>query len=322
MKSFGGFCFFIILFSLNFRIYGQVKENVEVLPKILAESVGEDCKQVKTGTVVLFLQPDYPPAAQAAQVGGTVIVDIKLNEQGFVSEIENVSGDKPFQDVAAAAARKIKFTPTTCDGVPVSVRAEMIYNFIPYPVNEGYFKTAQIKNFPDVKSDSQFYEAILDLTENYRIAFGYADKKFHADAPLTRGDFAHFLRLTLDLLSERARIGGKFPRRIGLFYPLNPQNLKITDKIKGLGNKEPFSESVRILLSKYDISLLDKKKEFSGKMPLTQTKILDLWTKIFGADAVPVNFERENGGERIITRGEFALFLQESLNVLTYKVLP
>jgi hypothetical protein len=49
--------------------------------------------------------------------------------------------------------------------------------------------------------------------------------------------------------------------------------------------------------------------------------LLDLWAEIFGAEAVPINFELTNG-DKIIMRGEFALFLQESVGVLTYKVLP
>ncbi|MDQ3321472.1 MAG: hypothetical protein M3525_03290 [Acidobacteriota bacterium] len=138
---------------------------------------------------------------------------------------------------------------------------------------------------------------------------------------MTRGDFAHFLRLSLDLLSERAKIAGKIPHRIGLFSPHNPQNLKGANDIKKLDKKEPFADSVKLLLLNYEIALVGEKKEFSGKSPISQNEVIEIWTKIFGADAVPVNFKPETGG-RIMTRGEFALFLQESFGVLTYKVLP
>ncbi len=161
------------------------------------------------------------------------------------------------------------------------------------------------------------------MTENYQLAFGFADKNFHADAPLTRSDFAHSLRLTLDLLSERAKIVNKTPAKIGLFYPLNPQKIISADKIKDIDKKKnPYFDSVKILLEKYQIVLVDGNRNFNGNLPQTQNETIDLWTKIFGAEAVPVNFERIKKGDRIFTRGEFALFLQESLNVLTYKVLP
>lgn len=321
MKTLKCVYFFLILFSLEQHIFGQIKEKVEVVPKIPVQTLGKKCGQLQLGKIVFFLEPDYPPEAKAARVAGTVVINIKLNEKGVAPEIEKVSGHKLLRPAALEAARKMKFTPTVCDGVGVAVRVTMNYNFILYIVNEGYFKPSKIEEFPDVKNDSQFYEAILDLTENYRLAFGYADKNFYPDAPLTRGDFAHFLRLTLDLLSERARAVNKFPRQINLFYSHNPQNIKSIDKIRNLGKNEPFLESVKVLLLKYDIAAVNEKGEFQGKAPLTQSQIVSLWAKIFGADAVPVNFAPENG-ERIMTRGEFALFLQESLGVLTYKVLP
>lgn len=322
VKISGCFCFCLILLTFFVPIRAQIKERVEVIPKIPAQTIGKDCKDLRLGKVVFFQQPDFPPEAKTARSGGSVIVNLKLNEQGAVPEIETVTGNKILQNAATEAARKVKFSPTLCDGVPVTVQVVMTYNFILFVSADGYFKPAKIEDFIDVKKDSQFYEAILDLTENYRLSYGYNDKNFYADSVLTRGDLAHFLRLTLDLLSDRAASAGKLPRDINLFNPLNPQSLKTTDSIKKLGKKEPYFESVKTLLLKYDISLADEKKEFQGKSPVTQTELLDLWTKIFGSETIPVNFERENAGERIITRGEFALFLQESLNVLTYKVLP
>ncbi|HXG83504.1 MAG TPA: TonB family protein [Pyrinomonadaceae bacterium] len=273
------------------------------------------------GKIVFYLEPDYPPEAKAARVGGTVVVKIKLNEKGSFPEIENVAGHKLLQAAAIEAARKVKFTPTVCDGVSVAVKVTMNYNFIAHLSTQSYFNAAKIEDFPDIKPDAQFYEAILDLTENHRVAFGYGDRNFYSELPLTRGDLAHFLRLTLDLLSERAKISGKLPREIRLFSRFNPQNLNSPDKIKALDKKAPYLESIKILLLKYDIAFVDEKKEFRGAEPVTQNEAVDLWTKIFGAEAIPVNFNAEKG-DRILTRGEFALFLQESMGVLTYKVLP
>ncbi|HLM60676.1 MAG TPA: S-layer homology domain-containing protein, partial [Pyrinomonadaceae bacterium] len=176
--------------------------------------------------------------------------------------------------------------------------------------------------FADIRNDSLYYEAVSNLTENYKIAFGYADKKFYADAPLTRGDFAQYLRSTLDLLSERAVSANKLPLEIGLFYPHNPQKTASVSFIKDVKPNAPFYESVKTLLLKYDISLTNDKNEFQGRLHLTNNELIDRWSKIFGAEAIPVNFGLITEGDRIISRGEFALFLDESLQVLTYKVLP
>lgn len=300
----------------------QKKDRVEIIPRINVEAAAKVCKNLQAGQIVFFLEPDYPPEAKAARVGGTIEVTVKIDEKGRASQVEKVAGNRLLQGAASEAATKVKFTQTTCAGIPVAVSGSITYNFIPFFAAESYFVPAKIEDFPDVKTDSQTYEAILDLTENYKITFGYEDKKFYSDAPLTRGDFAQFLRLTLDLLSERAKNANKMPRAINLFYPYNTKKLASVDKIKDLDKKSPFFDSVKTLLLKYDISLAGEKNEFAGKLPLTQNQLIDLWTEIFGAEAVPVNFEKINGGDRIITRGEFALFLHESLGVLTYKVLP
>ncbi len=313
------FIFIVLLFPQT--VPAQRKDRVEIIARISVEAAAKTCKTLQPGQVIFYLEPDYPPEAKTAHIGGTVEVTVKIDEKGKVLEIEKVEGNRILQGAASNAAAKVKFSRTTCASLPIAVSGVIIYNFIPSFAAESYFVPTKIEDFTDVKSDSQTYEAILDLTENYKLAFGYEDKKFYADAPLTRGDFAHFLRLTLDLLGERAKAVDKLPRQIGLFYPYNPNRLTSADKIKDLDKKSPFLESVKVLLLKYDISVAGEKNEFDGKQPLMQNQLIDFWSKIFGAEAVPVNFERTTG-DRIVTRGDFALFLQESLGVLTYKVLP
>lgn len=313
----------IFLFILNLSVSAQKKEKIEVVPTISTETLINKCKNFTLGTLTLFLQPEYPPEAKTAQIGGTVTVSVSIDETGKVSGIKKIEGNRILQNAVINAVQKVKFTPTVCDGVPKPVNGLLAYNFVPYIFTESYFKPEKIEDFADIKRDSPFYEPILNLTENYQLAFGYADKNFHADAPLTRGDFAHSLRLTLDLLSERAKIINKTPNKIGLFYSHNPQKIISADKIKDIDKKKnPYFDSVKVLLEKYQTVLIDDSRNFNGNLPLTQNEVIDLWTKIFGAEAVPVNFERIKKGDRIFTRGEFALFLQESLNVLTYKVLP
>ncbi|NNE99783.1 MAG: hypothetical protein HKN25_12250, partial [Pyrinomonadaceae bacterium] len=223
---------------------------------------------------------------------------------------------------ASTAAKNIKFTRTVCDGKPIAVSGLVIYHFKPIVFTDGYYSPKRIEGFRDILPDSNYFEPILNLTENYKLAFGFVDRKFHPGAPLSKGEFAHFLRKTLDLLENRAKLAKKDPNEIGLFFPYNPYQIEAIDEISDINYERPYAESVSFLFSKYDILLTDNDRKFLGKTPLTQNEVIDYWSKIFGIDAVPVNFERIKGGDRIITRGEFALFLQESLYVLTYKVLP
>lgn len=303
-------------------VNAQKKPEIQVLPQTKAESVAKTCKTLVLGKIISNPKPDYPLDAKNSSIGGTIEVNVKIDEKGSVTGIEKVVGNPVLQGAAVKSALQAKFTPTICDDAAAQISGVIIYNFIPNFYTDSYFTPEKIEDFADVTKDSPYYETVIDLLENDKSAFGYADKKFHADAPLSRGDFAQFLRLTLDMLSDRAKIAGKLPRQINLFQPYNSQAVTSVEKIVDLKTKQPFADSVKVLLLKYDIVMTGEQGKFQGYEPLTQNEMMDLWTAIFGEDALPVNFEKSENAQKLITRGEFALFLQESLRVLTYKVLP
>ena len=300
----------------------QDKEDISVLPPTKSEIVSKVCKNLVLGKIISNPKPDYPAEAKNLSIGGTVEVSVKVDEKGSVFEAEKVSGNPIFREAAIKSALQAKFSPTVCDNVPARISGTVIYNFMPSFYTDTYFTPAAIENLTDVDKDSPYYETLIDLVENDKTAFGFADQKYHAEAPLTRGDFAQFLRLTLEMLSERAKIAGRPPRDKNLFYPHNPRQIQSADKILDWNARQPFADSVKILLVKYNITLTGDDYKVHGYEPLTRTELIDLWTAIFGEDAFPVNFNKSENGGRIITRGEFALFLQESLDVLNYKVLP
>ncbi len=310
----------IFILSLTATATAQKKDRVEIAPTVFIEAA-RDCKDFKSGRVISIPKLVYPAEAVAARIGGTIRVTVKVDESGNVSEIEKFEGHQTLQNGISDIIKKARFSPTACDGAATPSTAVLTYNFIPVVSTGNYFTPAKIGELADIKNDSPYYEAILNLAEN-KLAFGYSDKKFYPNAPLTRGDFAQFLRLTLDLLSERAKSVNKLPREINLFYPSNPRKILSVNAVKDLKQNLPFYDSVKVLLLKYDIALINETNEFRGKLYLTNNEVIDLWSKIFGEEAIPVNFGRINNGDRLISRGEFALFLQESLQVLTYKVLP
>ena len=271
-------------------IAAQKKAETPAPPETKAESLTKNCKTLVLGKIVSNPMPEYPADAKNAAIGGTVEVNVKIDEKGNVVETEKVVGNPILQGAAVKSALSAKFSPTFCDGAAAQISGVVIYNFIPNFYTETYFSPAKIEELTDVPKDSPYYETLIDLLENDKIAFGFADRKFHSDAPLTRGDFAQFLRLTLEMLSERARIAGKLPRDINLFAPHNPGGITSADKILDLNAKQPYAESVKMLLLKYDVLLTTDDGKFHGYQPLTQAELIEFWTAIFGADVFPVNF--------------------------------
>ena len=314
----------IVLFAFLscLDLSGQTKEPVVVSPQVIGGIHSIECEKLDLGIASISTPPKYPAEAIAKRIGGFVQIKIQINEQGDVDEILEIDGPDIFRPAASEAVTRIKFSPTMCDGVAKSVTGVVSYKFRPFVFNESYFSPKSVEQFLDISERSKYFEPVLHLTENYRLAFGAGDKKFHPDAPLTKGEFAHFLRITLEMLSRRAKLADKDPRKMGVFFRFNPQRIRSVDRIGDLNRRAPYAESVSVLVSDYDIALVNESRQFVGRLPLTQNEVIDFWVAIFGSDAVPVNFQKVRDGDRLISRGEFALFLQESLYVLTYKVLP
>jgi len=80
-------------------------------------------------SAVRRVEPVYPPLAKAAQVSGSVVVEVTVDETGAVSEARALSGHPLLKDPAVAAARGWAFTPTKLEGVPVKVIGTITFNF-------------------------------------------------------------------------------------------------------------------------------------------------------------------------------------------------
>jgi TonB family protein len=99
---------------------------------------------ILNGKAVSLPKPDYPDAAKIAGVGGTIRVEVTINESGFVEAAKAVRDESEDSDLAAEtsdarsllrdaaeqAALKAQFTPTLLSGVPVKVAGTIVYNFI------------------------------------------------------------------------------------------------------------------------------------------------------------------------------------------------
>jgi TonB family protein len=93
-------------------------------PKIIRKSGG-----VFQGSATRRVEPAYPPLAKAAQVSGSVVVEVTVDEEGNVFAARAISGHPLLKDAAVAAARGWKFSPTKLQGVPIKVIGKITFNF-------------------------------------------------------------------------------------------------------------------------------------------------------------------------------------------------
>jgi uncharacterized protein YuzE len=73
--------------------------------------------------------PNYSPAAKAVNAGGTVSVEIIIDENGNVVSTKAVSGHPLLKNASENAAKQSQFAPTFLEGQPVKVTGVLVYNF-------------------------------------------------------------------------------------------------------------------------------------------------------------------------------------------------
>ena len=81
------------------------------------------------GKAISLPQANYPEVARAARAQGDVVVDITVDEQGNVADARASWGHPLLQSAAVNAARQAKFRPTFLQGVPVTVKGQLLYSF-------------------------------------------------------------------------------------------------------------------------------------------------------------------------------------------------
>ncbi len=91
-------------------------------------------KGVVNGSAVSLPKPVYPAAAKAVRAGGTVNVQVTIDEQGNVIAASAVSGHPLLRQASETAARAAKFKGTLLEGVAVKVNGVIVYNFVPPPI--------------------------------------------------------------------------------------------------------------------------------------------------------------------------------------------
>jgi VWFA-related protein/TonB family protein len=85
---------------------------------------------VLNGKALVLPKPVYPAAAKSFRLGGTVVVEVLIDESGKVVSARALSGPPMLQTAAVQAARLAKFSPTKLSGQPVQVIGTINYSFL------------------------------------------------------------------------------------------------------------------------------------------------------------------------------------------------
>src|SRR5690606_25631467 len=81
-------------------------------------------------SLVDFVEAAYPPEAEAAGLEGQVELLITIAADGSVTEVEvKTPAGNGFDEAAAAAARRFRFTPALVNGAPTPARIGYRYVF-------------------------------------------------------------------------------------------------------------------------------------------------------------------------------------------------
>ena len=95
--------------------------------------VSKDSGPMSVGSLLPYVTkqqaPVYPPVAKSMRSTGVVTVAVTIDEQGNVSQIDNVTGPGMLQSAAKDAIRKWHFKPFVRDGQPVKATGFVSFNF-------------------------------------------------------------------------------------------------------------------------------------------------------------------------------------------------
>jgi len=90
--------------------------------------------EVLNGRALVLPKPDWPREARDRNLEGMVVVKVKIDPKGNVTDAKDLCYGPPYlSESAVKAAFQARFSPTTVSGVPVKVEGVIVYNFVRRP---------------------------------------------------------------------------------------------------------------------------------------------------------------------------------------------
>ena len=85
--------------------------------------------RVSTPTRIVYVKPEYPASARAANVQGVVVLEAQIESDGHVCNVRVVRSIPLLDQSAIDAVLKWRFTPPKLNGAAVPVIMTMTVNF-------------------------------------------------------------------------------------------------------------------------------------------------------------------------------------------------
>ena len=109
--------------------YHFVPRSADVVPRSAAESGTEAIRiavdaQVQAAKLIIKVPPEYPSAARATGLRGTVRLRVLIGVDGRVLEAEVTDGDPGLTEAAVESVKQWVYQPTLLNGAPVEVTTE------------------------------------------------------------------------------------------------------------------------------------------------------------------------------------------------------
>ncbi len=98
-------------------------------PKMAAPNRVRVSQGVVQGLLVHQVKPEYPPAARAAHIQGTVVLHAIIGKDGAVKQVQAVSGPPMLASAATNAVRQWRYKPYMLNGQPVEIDTTINVNF-------------------------------------------------------------------------------------------------------------------------------------------------------------------------------------------------
>jgi TonB family protein len=84
---------------------------------------------VTGGELIRKVEPVYPPEARAERITGSVVLEIRVSQDGTVRNIRSVSGEPQLVRAAVEAVRQWRYAPTLLDGRPIETSKQITVLF-------------------------------------------------------------------------------------------------------------------------------------------------------------------------------------------------